>query len=64
MESSTGSSAPTGAVPTVAIVGFPNVGKSTLVNRLTATREAVVYETPGVTREIPLEFEFEDVPLP
>jgi GTP-binding protein len=32
-------------------VGFPNVGKSTLVNRLTATREAVVFETPGVTRD-------------
>ena len=35
----------------VAVVGFPNVGKSTLVNRLTATREAVVFETPGVTRD-------------
>ena len=33
------------------MVGFPNVGKSTLVNRLTATREAVVFETPGVTRD-------------
>jgi GTP-binding protein len=33
------------------VVGFPNVGKSTLVNRLTATREAVVFETPGVTRD-------------
>ena len=36
---------------TVAVVGFPNVGKSTLVNRLTATRSAVVFETPGVTRD-------------
>jgi GTP-binding protein len=35
----------------VAVVGFPNVGKSTFVNRLTATREAVVFETPGVTRD-------------
>jgi GTPase len=36
---------------TVAVVGFPNVGKSTLVNRLTGTRAAVVHETAGVTRD-------------
>ena len=35
----------------MAIVGFPNVGKSTLVNRLTETRAAVVHETSGVTRD-------------
>ncbi|MEX2211276.1 MAG: ribosome biogenesis GTPase Der [Gaiellaceae bacterium] len=42
---------PADLLGTVAIVGFPNVGKSTLVNRLTATRAAVVHELPGVTRD-------------
>ncbi len=35
----------------VAILGYPNVGKSSLVNRLTESREAVVHERPGVTRD-------------
>ena len=35
----------------VAIVGYPNVGKSSLVNRLTESREAVVHELPGITRD-------------
>jgi GTP-binding protein len=35
----------------VAIVGYPNVGKSSLVNRLSESREAVVHEQPGVTRD-------------
>ncbi len=35
----------------VAVVGYPNVGKSSLINRLTGTREAVVHARPGVTRD-------------
>jgi GTP-binding protein len=50
---SPGTSGPEGlrSAGTVAIVGFPNVGKSTLVNRLTQSRAAVVHETAGVTRD-------------
>jgi GTP-binding protein len=39
------------ALPVVAVIGRPNVGKSTLVNRLCRSREAIVHDEPGVTRD-------------
>jgi GTP-binding protein len=38
-------------LPTIVVVGRPNVGKSTLFNRLTRSRSAIVADTPGVTRD-------------
>ena len=35
----------------IAVIGYPNVGKSSLVNRLTQSREAIVHEQPGLTRD-------------
>ena len=38
-------------LPAIALVGRPNVGKSTLFNRLTGTRDALVADFPGLTRD-------------
>jgi GTP-binding protein len=51
VENPTAPAGPVDLIGTVAIVGFPNVGKSTLINRLTSTRAAVVHETSGTTRD-------------
>ena len=46
-----GDEEPEAGLPVLAVVGRPNVGKSTLVNRILGRREAVVQDTPGVTRD-------------
>ena len=46
-----GGAGPSAPLPVLAVIGRPNVGKSTLVNRVLGRREAVVQDVPGVTRD-------------
>ncbi len=50
-EAGSGADEHVGPLPVLAVVGRPNVGKSTLVNRILGRREAVVEDVPGVTRD-------------
>ena len=50
-ESETTAPEPTTILGSVAVVGFPNAGKSTLINRLSGSRRTVVDAEPGVTRD-------------
>jgi len=50
-DADTGAEVDEGPLPVLAVVGRPNVGKSTLVNRILGRREAVVEDVPGVTRD-------------